>query len=118
MSQMAEFTELPAGCRTTMNLSCFHTVICPPLSLRYGEVKYNTSLLTDDYQLNRGYSINTTASFSCDEHNITEGSTSAICQNSGNWSEQLPICSIDYKGMLRIKYCKLYNTMKHGVKMF
>ena len=57
------------------------------LSLENGEITYNTSSLNGDYPL---YTV---ASFSCDEFYSREGSSSAICQNSGNWNPQAPTCN-------------------------
>ena len=69
---------------------CFYTVSCPSLSIP--GLTYNTPLLYDQYHARRGYSVSTKASFPCDERDSREGSSSAICQNSGNWAQQAPIC--------------------------
>ena len=68
---------------------------CTPLHVQNGQVLYNTSLSYGIHNASfiSGYSVGTMASFSCDEHNIREGSSSATCQNSGMWSEQPPICN-------------------------
>ena len=55
------------------NFLLFYAVSCPPLSLENGEVVYNTSLLYDETYLITGYSLNTMASFSCDEFYSREG---------------------------------------------
>ena len=39
-----------------------------------------------------GYEVNTLAYFSCHQGYYREGSGSAICQSSGNWSEETPKC--------------------------
>ena len=38
------------------------------------------------------YEVNTLAYFNCHQGYYREGSGSAICQSSGNWSEETPIC--------------------------
>ena len=71
---------------------CFYTVACPPLRLG-NSLTYNTSLLRDELYLRHGYSVGTMASFLCDEFYPREGSSSVICQSSGNWGQQTPICN-------------------------
>ena len=68
-------------------------VTCPPLILEYGEVAYNTSLLNDGLYLTTGYSVDTIASFSCNEFHHRHGSSSVICQSSGSWSGHTPVCN-------------------------
>ena len=68
-------------------------VTCPPLILEYGEVAYNTPLWNDELYLTTGYSVDTTASFSCNEFHHRYGSSSVICQSSGSWSGHTPICN-------------------------
>ena len=82
----------------TTHYNCFHIlyffykeVSCPELRLENGRVDYNTSYFTIEYDIL--YRVNTSASFSCDEYYHIEGSSSAICQSSGNWSEETPICA-------------------------
>ena len=80
----------------------FYTeVICPHLSLVDGKVTYNTSFLFTFGELPwtfvPGYRVNTSVSFSCDEYYRREGSSSAICQSSGNWSQQAPTCAASNK---------------------
>ena len=38
------------------------------------------------------YEVNTLAYFNCHQGYYREGSGSAICQSSGNWSEETPKC--------------------------
>ena len=72
----------------------FLIVLCPPLHVENGRAEDNTSFFTAPFDRRvRGYSIGTMVSFSCNEHNITEGSSSAICQYSQTWSEEPPICN-------------------------
>ena len=72
----------------------FHTGGCPPLFVENGRAEYNTPLLHGPPPtFIRVYGVGTMASFSCDNHNITDGSGSAICQDSQTWSEQPPICN-------------------------
>ena len=76
----------------------FYTeVICPLLRLEHGEIMYNKPFVITFGKLPwtfvTGYPVNTLASFSCDKDFRREGSSSAICQSSGNWSEQTPICT-------------------------
>ena len=69
------------------------------------------------------YPVDTMATFSCDEGFSLSGSSSSICQDSGNWSQETPICgnelnvfylhknyeSIPHTNILNLKY-------KHGPK--
>ena len=75
----------------------FYTeVICPSLTLENADVIYNT-----DFVLNYasrvlgfviGYKVNTLVTFSCGYSYYIEGSRSAICQTSGEWSQPVPKC--------------------------
>ena len=58
------------------------------MEIENGEVDYNTHILTSALR----YPVNTVVSFSCDTGYYQEGASSAICQNSGNWSQQAPMC--------------------------
>ena len=65
----------------------FYPVSCGLLRLENGEVSYNT------HPLNRSFSVNTTASFSCNSHYRRDGPSSVTCQISGNWTEETPTCN-------------------------
>ena len=58
------------------------------MEIENGEEDYNKHILTSVSR----YPVNTEVSFSCDPYYYIEGSSSAICQKSGNWSQQAPIC--------------------------
>ena len=85
--------------KMTTHYNCFYIlsffyaeVGCPGLRrLENGRIDYNTSYFTIEFLFL--YRVNTLASFSCDEYYHREGSSSAICQSSGNWSEETPICA-------------------------
>ena len=68
-------------------MNYYNVVTCPPLSLDNGQVAYNTPTL------NGGYPVDTEASISCNQYHQREGPNSVICQNSGNWSPQMPTCN-------------------------
>ena len=73
-------------------LIVFYVVTCPPLSTpQYGTLGYNSSLLRDLY-LTTGYSVGTVASFSCHGFYRMEGSSSIVCESSGNWNGSTPTC--------------------------
>ena len=72
-------------------------VICPRLTVENGDVDYNTSFVLS-YASRLlgfviGYPVNTLATFDCHIGYYREGSRSAICQTSGYWSPQAPICT-------------------------
>ena len=76
----------------------FYTeVSCPHLRLTHGSVSFNTSVKNGNGQLPwtsvTGYRVNTLASFLCDKDFRREGSSSAICQSSGNWTEEARRCT-------------------------
>ena len=100
-------------------INCFHKGGCPPLYVQNGRAAYNTSLLTGPPPtFIRRYSVGTMVSFSCDNHNIREGSGSAICQNSGMWSEQSPICNACNEHKLSILFVFLTNTISCSCTVF
>ena len=78
------------------NSNCFYTEVCPHLSLENGRVEYNKPEFHkfEKGEPVQGYTVNTMASFLCDtfyQINLN-GSSPVICQNTGNWSGQLPTC--------------------------
>ena len=81
-----------------IHIVLFYTEVnCPHLGLQHGTVSYNTTLKRANGQLPwtsvTGYRVNTLASFLCDKDFRREGSSSAICQSSGNWTEEAPRCT-------------------------
>ena len=54
------------------------------------DATYNTSLLTDELHSRKGYSVNTMASFRCVK--LGDKFSSVICQSSGKWDQQTPMC--------------------------
>ena len=76
-----------------MDFLLFYAVSCPPLMLENGDADYSTDILYDDHSLRYGYSVGTNASLSCDQFYDRHGSSSVLCQSSGNWSDSIPICN-------------------------
>ena len=65
----------------------FSVVTCSTLSLANGQIQYNASLAS-----NAEYPVDTLASFTCNHGYTISGSSLSICQPSGNWNHQPPIC--------------------------
>ena len=63
------------------------SVTCETLSLPNGQINYNDSQAT-----NMAYPVNTRASFTCNFGYTLSGLSSSICQPSGNWDQETPIC--------------------------
>ena len=62
-------------------------VTCTALSLENGELDYNKSSVT-----NGEYPVDTMAYFMCNYGYATSGAHSTVCQTSGTWDEETPIC--------------------------
>ena len=88
------------------------------VNLENGQISYNKLPVTIDIiqkvqisfnelpQINLGYIVNTTASFSCNHGYILNGSESSTCETSKNWSQPAPICE---QGS-QIKNCFAFQT--------
>ena len=61
-------------------------VTCVALSLDNGQVGYHTPVGDE------GYTVDTVAYFSCAYGFVLSGSSSTICQTSGNWNPEPPMC--------------------------
>ena len=71
-----------------MEIKCTFAATCQPLSLSKGRVDYNRLLVHGVYL------VDTTAYFECYLGYFLNGYDSIICQSSGNWSQQIPICNL------------------------
>ena len=93
------------NCFHTLSSCFFYTATCPFLRLDRTEVVYNKKYFTFEFggvntlylvlvpqKFDYRYEVNTLVSFICYQGYYREGSGSAICQSSGNWSEQTPKC--------------------------
>ena len=71
----------------------------------------------------KGYPVDTVASFICNNGYNISGSPSSICQSSGNWNQQTPICNqgnIKYSvsicitlSLKQLSFCNSYKTIKY-----
>ena len=68
----------------------FTLVACTLLRLDNGEVNYEGSIVS--FHFIDKYSVDTMASFSCDDGYSLTGPSSSICQDSGTWDPEIPTC--------------------------
>ena len=64
----------------------FTVPACPTLSLPHGRIIYTGNLI------NGKYSEFSSAAFICDNGYLLQGERNAICQSSGSWNQEIPIC--------------------------
>ena len=74
-----------------MSSKWFPVVTCVSLSLPNGRVSYNRGAI------NGRYPVDTVTSFSCNSGYSRSGSSSRICQTSGDWNQQTPKCNKNKK---------------------
>ena len=65
----------------------FTVATCVALSLENGEIDYNDSSVT-----NGEYPVDTMVHFMCNYGYATSGAHSTVCQTSGTWDQETPIC--------------------------
>ena len=71
-----------------MFVRVFVVVTCSAPNLSNGQVSYSTNVVSGRY------TVDTVANFSCNHGYTLSGSSSRICQTSGNFESPIPICSL------------------------